>query len=229
MLAGISYYMLTICYPVTVAAVVVFLGSWVSSLFNWGNAGWLAVTLAGIVLAIPLLLRGVVISARASFIMFCTEALGLLILSIVVLALVHPSNLSAPFHAHGGVPGGFHGLVGLTFALAVSGFVGWENSGALAEESRNPRRYIPITVFSSIVVITFLYVLLQLGRRRRLRGLAGHRRGRQLPGQLRRGRALPRPVPALQPVALLADRPGWLHQLVRLLPGRGELADADHL
>lgn len=60
-LAGISYYMLTICYPVTVAAVVVFLGSWVSSLFNWGNAGWLAVTLAGIVLAIPLLLRGVVI------------------------------------------------------------------------------------------------------------------------------------------------------------------------
>ena len=158
-LAGVSYYMLTICYPVTVAAVVVFMGSWVSSLFNWGNIGWLAVTLAGIVLAIPLLLRGVVISARASFILFCSEALGLLVLSIVVLALVHPGNLGAPFHAHGGTPGGFHGLVGLTFALAVSGFVGWENSGALAEESRNPRRYIPITVFSSIVIITFLYVL----------------------------------------------------------------------
>jgi amino acid transporter len=158
-LAGLSYYLLMICYPVTVAAVVVFMGSWVSSLFNWGNAGWLAVTLAGVALAIPLLLRGVVISARASFIMFCSEALGLLILSIVVLALVPSAHLGAPFHANGGSPGGFRGLVGLTFALAVSGFVGWENSGALAEESKNPRRYIPITVYVSVAIITALYVL----------------------------------------------------------------------
>jgi amino acid transporter len=147
-----------ICYPVTVAAVVVFMGSWVASLFNWGNAGWLAVTLAGVALAIPILLRGVVISARASFIMFCSEALGLIILSIVVLVLA-PGHLGAPFHASGGSPGGFHGLAGLTFALAVSGFVGWENSGALAEESRDPKRYIRVTVFSSIVIITALYVL----------------------------------------------------------------------
>jgi amino acid transporter len=158
-LAGLSYYLLMICYPVTVAAVVVFMGSWVAALFNWGNAGWLAVTLAGVVLAIPLLLRGVVISARASFIMFCSEALGLIILSIVVLSLVHGSHLSAPFHANGGSPGGFRGLVGLTFALAVSGFIGWENSGALAEESKDPKRYIPITVYVSVAVITFLYVL----------------------------------------------------------------------
>ena len=157
-LAGISYYLLVICYPVTIGAVVVFMGSWVSSLFNWGNAGWLAVTLAGLALAVPLLLRGVVISARASFIMFCSEALGLIILSVVVLTRVH-GHLGAPFHASGGSPGGFRGLVGLTFALAVSGFVGWENSGALAEESRNPRRYIPITVFTSVAIITVLYVL----------------------------------------------------------------------
>ncbi len=158
-LAGLSYYLLLICYPVTVAAVVVFMGSWVSSLFNWGNAGWLAVTLAGVALAIPLLLRGVVISARASFIMFCSEALGLIILSIVVLALVPGAHLGAPFHANGGSPGGFRGLVGLTFALAVSGFVGWENSGALAEESKNPRKYIPVTVYVSVAIITALYVL----------------------------------------------------------------------
>jgi amino acid transporter len=157
-LAGISYYLLVICYPVTIGAVVVFMGSWVSSLFSWGNAGWLAVTLGGVALAVPLLLRGVVISARASFIMFCSEALGLIILSVVVLAQVH-GHLGAPFHASGGSPGGFRGLVGLTFALAVSGFVGWENSGALAEESRNPRRYIPITVFTSVAIITVLYVL----------------------------------------------------------------------
>jgi amino acid transporter len=138
--------------------VVVFMGSWVSSLFNWGNAGWLAVTLAGVALVVPLLLRGVVISARTAFIMFCSEALGLLILSIAVLAM-SGGHLGAPLHASGGSPGGFSGLVGFTFALAVSGFVGWENSGPLAEESRDPKRFIPITVFSSIVVITLLYLL----------------------------------------------------------------------
>src|SRR5215470_8959393 len=65
-LAGLSYYMLLICYPVTVGAVVVFMGSWVASLAGWGNVGWLLITLGGIALALPLLLRGVVISARAS-------------------------------------------------------------------------------------------------------------------------------------------------------------------
>lgn len=157
-LGGITYYLLMICYPVTVGAVVVFMGSWVSSLLNWGNAGWLAVTLGGVALAVPLLLRGVVISARASFIMFCSEALGLIVLAVVVLIRAH-GQLGAPFHSFGGAPGGFRGLAGLTFALAVSGFIGWENSGALAEESRNPRRYIPITVYSSVAIIAGLYVL----------------------------------------------------------------------
>jgi len=157
-LAGLSYYMLMICYPVTLGAVVIFMGSWVASLFGWGNGGWLAVTLGGVALALPLLLRGVVISARASFVMFCSEALGLIILSIVVLARASGHD-SAPLHANGGSPGGFSGLVGLTFALAVSGFIGWENSGALAEESKDPKRYIPVTVFTSIAIITGLYVL----------------------------------------------------------------------
>jgi len=80
-LSGVTCYLLLICYPVTVAAVVVFMGSWVAALFNWGNAGWLAVTLIGVALIVPILLRGVVISARAAFIMFCSEALGLLVLS----------------------------------------------------------------------------------------------------------------------------------------------------
>jgi hypothetical protein len=71
-LAGISYYLLVICYPVTIGAVVVFMGSWVSSLFGWGNAGWLLFTLAGVALAVPLLLRGVVISASSAPTACCT-------------------------------------------------------------------------------------------------------------------------------------------------------------
>lgn len=55
---GVAFYLLILCYPITLAAVVVFLGSWVASLFNWTQI-WapLLITLLAIILATPLLLR----------------------------------------------------------------------------------------------------------------------------------------------------------------------------
>jgi len=158
-LGGVAFYLLLLCYPITIAAVVVFLGSWVAQVFNWtAGYAWLVVTLVSIAAVLPFLLRGVVISTMASFVLFTTEVVGLVVLSSGVLALAG-ARLDAPLHDSGGAPGGFGGLVGITFALAVSGFIGWENSGALAEESSNPRRFIPITIFSSVLVVGAIYLL----------------------------------------------------------------------
>jgi len=158
-LGGVAFYLLLLCYPITIAAVVVFLGSWVAQVFNWtAGYAWLVVTLVSIAAVLPFLLRGVVISTMASFVLFATEVVGLVVLSIGVLALAG-ARRDAPLHDIGGAPGGFSGLVGITFALAVSGFIGWENSGALAEESSNPRRFIPITIFSSVLVVGAIYLL----------------------------------------------------------------------
>jgi amino acid transporter len=104
----------------------------------------------------PLLLRGVVISTIVSFVLFCSEALGLLVLSVGVFILAS-GHLGDPLRDVGGSPGGFSGLAGITFALAVSGYIGWENSGPLAEEANNPRRAIPITIFASILIIAAIY------------------------------------------------------------------------
>jgi len=82
---------------------------------------------------------------------------GLLLISVVILARSGHS-FTAPLHATGGA-GGFSGLLGITFATAVSGFVGWANSAGLAEEIRNPRRVIPIAVLSSIAVVAALYLV----------------------------------------------------------------------
>ena len=49
----------------------------------------------------------------------------------------------------------------------MSGFIGWENSGALAEESKNPRRYIPVVkhilvpLAGSAVLIYGIYEFVQ--------------------------------------------------------------------
>lgn len=54
---------------------------------------------------------------------------------------------------------GFSGL-SLGFPLAVFLFVGWENSAAMAEESRDPRAGVARAVFSSITLVAVLYVFL---------------------------------------------------------------------
>ncbi len=148
------FVLLTISYPITIAAVVVFLGSWVNSLVPAIN--WMIISVAAVVLATPLLLRGVVISTIWAFIFFLVEGVGLIFLSIVILLLAG-NHIGAPFTNLGGTPA--LGGLALAFPIAISGYVGWENSGALAEETKNPRRNIPITVFASIFIVGLIYVL----------------------------------------------------------------------
>jgi len=149
------FVLLTLAYPVTIAAVVVFLGSWVNSLVPALN--WMLVAVVAVVITTPLLLRGVVISTVWAFIFFIIEAAGLIVLSIILLALAG-GHIGDPFTNLGGSAPGLSGLA-LAFPIAISGFVGWENSGALAEETKNPRRDIPITVFASIFIVGAIYVL----------------------------------------------------------------------
>jgi amino acid transporter len=52
------------------------------------------------------------------------------------------------------------GLAGLSagFPLALFMFIGWENGPALAEESRNPRRTIPMALYISVAIAAALLV-----------------------------------------------------------------------
>lgn len=157
-LGSMAFYLLLLVYPVSVGSVVVFIGSWTTSYTNWPAGSWIWISLAAMAVAIPVLLRGTGVSVKTAFIMFVSEALVLVLFSVVVLIRAH-SALSAPFHATGGSPGGFAGLGGLTFGLAVFAYVGWENSAPLAEESRDPRRTIPRTVVLSIGIVMIVFFL----------------------------------------------------------------------
>ena len=148
------FILLMLSYPITIAAVVVFLGSWVNTLIPALN--WMLIACAAVILSTPLLLRGVVVSTLWAFVFFIIEAIGLVLLSVLILFLAG-GHISAPFTNLGGTPG-LSGLA-LAFPIAISGFVGWENSGALAEEAKDPRRTIPITVFASIFIVGLIYVL----------------------------------------------------------------------
>ena len=153
-----TFYLSLASGPITVAAVVVFLGSWLQSAAALPNVWWLVIALAAIALTSPIVLRGIVASAKMALLFFAVEAGGLLLISLIVLVR-SGGAVGAPLHAHGGTPGGWGGIVGITFATAVSGFIGWENSASLAEEIRNPRKVIPVAILGSIGVVALIYLV----------------------------------------------------------------------
>lgn len=153
---SVGFYLILLAYPVSISSLAVFFGSWASSYFGWASGSWIWVALFSIALAIPFLLKGTGVSVKVAFTLFMVEAVALVVLSVIVLARAH-GQIAAPFHSVNGL--GFKGLAGLTFALAVFGFVGWENSGPLGEESRDPHRTIPRTVVLSILICMGVFFL----------------------------------------------------------------------
>lgn len=158
-----SFILLMLGYIISTAAAVAFLGYWLQlclqlwlhiSLPAWS---WAVIAVVALLIASPLLLRSVVVPTIWSFVLFAIEAVALLFMAIALLFIAH-NHLTVPFTSVGGSPGGFSGLA-LAFPIAVLGFVGWDNSGPLSEETKHPRRTISITVFVSVLVIGLIYFL----------------------------------------------------------------------
>jgi amino acid transporter len=156
-LGAMTFYLLFLLYPLALASVLAFVGDWTTVYFDWPAESWIWVALVAVVASFPLALNGISMSIRTVLAMFIIETVPLLVLCVIVVARSH-SAWATPFHLVGGSPGGFAGIAGLTFAVAVFGYIGWEGSIPLGEETKNPRRTIPRTVVLSIAVVTFIYV-----------------------------------------------------------------------
>jgi amino acid transporter len=147
---SVAFYLLLLIYPVSVGSLAVFFGSWTASYAGWPDGTWIWMALLSIAISVPFLLMGTSISVRLAFLLFLVEGAALMVLSVIVLIKARHA-IGVPLHAVDGL--GFKGFAGLSFSLAIFGFVGWENSGPLGEESRDPRRTIPRTVVISILVV----------------------------------------------------------------------------
>ena len=80
----------------------------------------------------------------------------LLVLSLTILVKGGATGLSAtPFSW----PSGHSSDVLLAFSLAVLAFGGFEAAAPLAEETRDPRRNVPIAVIGAVLVSGVIYVV----------------------------------------------------------------------
>jgi amino acid transporter len=121
---------------------------------------WLWVA-AGLALVIYFAYNGIVISERALIITGLVEIVIMVALAITGLVSPGPGGFSfAPLN-----PGNF-GLASNLFlgvVFSIFAFSGWESTGPLAEESKNPKRNVPIGLVGSVLILMIYFVFVTWG------------------------------------------------------------------
>jgi amino acid transporter len=122
---------------------------------------WWIWVVAGLALVIWWSYAGIVVSERLLIITGTIEIVIMVALAITALANPGPGGFSfAPLN-----PGNFHLASNLFLGIVFSifAFSGWESTGPLAEESRNPRRNVPIGLVGSVLVLMAYFVFVTWG------------------------------------------------------------------
>jgi amino acid transporter len=129
---------------------------------EWGvDIPWWIWVVAGVALVIFFAYQGISISEKALLITGCIEIVIMVALAFTGLFSPGPGGFSwAPLN-----PGNF-GLAGNLFlgvVFSIFAFSGWESTGPLAEESRNPKRNVPIGLVGSVVILMIYFVFVTWG------------------------------------------------------------------
>ncbi|HZO79160.1 MAG TPA: APC family permease [Solirubrobacteraceae bacterium] len=120
------------------------------------DIAWWILSLALMSLVLGLSYRSIKASVRVDL-----TLLGLEILVFSVLAVIAIANAGHGNTLHYFTPGASSkgvGGVGLGAVFGILSFVGFESAAVLGEETRNPRRAIPLAVIGATVIIGVFYV-----------------------------------------------------------------------
>jgi len=147
-------------YIIAFGGIYIFVGSYItgevfSSVHFWGFTQIVTI-LYGVLVLAPVVV-GLKFGVRVTVVLYVFEVALLLAISVTILARGGADGLSAtPF----GWPSGGAGKdVLVAFSLAVLAFGGFEAAAPLAEETRDPRRNVPLAVIGAVVVSGIIYVL----------------------------------------------------------------------
>ena len=145
-------------YTIAFGGIYIFVGSYIvqnvlGNTHFWGATSIVTI-IYGVLVTVPVIV-GLKFGVRISYILYIFEAVLLVVLSLVFLAHGGPQGVSlTPFKW----PGTSKSTL-LAFSLAILAFGGFEASAPLAEETRNPRKNVPIALLSTVVISGVIYVL----------------------------------------------------------------------
>jgi amino acid transporter len=117
---------------------------------------WLPLALIAGVLIWLFAYSAITVSTRLTLIMEGVSVLLILVVTVVILAKVGSAgHLSAQPFSPGGQP---LSSVGLAAVFGFLSFAGFEGAATLGEETRNPRRNIPLAILAAVIGTGIFYV-----------------------------------------------------------------------
>ena len=128
--------------------------------FNHGvELEWFWYSIAFWVVAAAMMIRGVAISTRVQLVLGLGSFLIILAFSIwVIIKISGDGGLSgAPFNPSSSDQGWNGIFFGVLYAVIM--FIGFESSANLAEETKNPRKHLPLAIFGSCIAVGIFYII----------------------------------------------------------------------
>ncbi len=120
----------------------------------WSLLAWALVT--------GLSLFSVDVGAKVLGVLMLLEVISLFVMSVAVFAEgggPQGIDVAASFTPDKILIGGFAGSAGIALAFAFASFIGFEATAIYGEESRDPKRTVPIATYVSVTLITVLFGL----------------------------------------------------------------------
>lgn len=155
----ISGWLLLLTYIVFTAGSVAEVGSFIQSFFEilHVNVNWLVIAIICTLLIAAISYMDVRISTNVMFILEGISILLIFVLSLVILFKVgSTTGLSAtPFK----INGNSFSTIGLAVVFAFMSFAGFEGASSLGEETKNPKKLIPIAIISAVFITGLFYLV----------------------------------------------------------------------
>lgn len=156
----LSGWLLLISYgmvgPMLFSAIGAFGSDFLTAHFGW-HVAWEIISLVFVAIVWAISASGVSESARVAMVFLTIEVGVVLGLATTILGKGGASGVSLeafnPAHS-------LHGISGLGTGMlwGILMFIGFESVATLGEEAKNPRRTVPIALFSAVIVIGLFYV-----------------------------------------------------------------------
>jgi amino acid transporter len=162
---------------------------------------WWIFSLIGLAIVVALSWRSIKASVQVDLALLCIEVLIFLILAVIAISKGGSGNSLTVFTPSAS-PTGFSG-VGLGVVFGILSFIGFDAAATLGEETRNPRRSVPLAVGGALLFVGVFYVLVMYAL------TAGY--GLNNPANLKAFLSDPNPI-----VTLAHKDAPWLEQLVDL-------------
>ncbi|MBA4246903.1 MAG: amino acid permease [Microbacterium sp.] len=121
--------------------------------YVWAFIAWALVT--------GLSLLSVDVGAKVLGVLLVLEIASLLVAAVAMLANGGPEgwNFAASFSPENIFAGGFAGGAGIALAFALASFIGFEATAIYGEESKDPKRTVPLATYIAISTISILFAI----------------------------------------------------------------------